>query len=725
MLLGGYIKKFFLYALFLCFFVNFTFVQAQQRQQAKPKLQANAMQPTASGGRPVQTGNVKVGNTSTRAWMLSDKDKDLFFAPQNGKWTKNAKGEIFADITYLDNSYAKINALLETDDGNWIKPSSYTQIYMMNTGSAQTACFKFSGLEEVDIKSIKINLERTHKHELAIVKASFTDNVAALNNPYFGWLVEEGWRRPYAGPESQVKDNKTIKGKVMTGYQGWFATPNDALDRGWVHWGNVPKGELSVDGLPYIKDYPMRALEKACDMKTASGKPLYLFSSANPEVVMVHFQLMKKYNIDGAYLQRFVSSGSYGFNKREEWVMANVRDAANRTGRVWAVEWDASGGGAQNRYNWEIAYDVSGGIEETVYEKISADWKWMIDSFGIKQDKSYAREGNKLVVFVWGMELRDLPIEDCDRVLNFLKHDPKYGNNYFIGGMSGGWKNKPHWREHLQRHDALLIWHSGRYAEDIKEFAELLPGVEYLAHVHPGFSWANLKHIQTNSYEAFTDREDGAFMQGRIDRSIEAGSKMSFVGMYDEYDEATMVLPLSDDNPEPPCRPGAVVFYARPGGEHNPPLNLKPEVYMKFGTSPHKSVGATDFYSTWATSIQIPADGEYTFSLVGAPGDSYKIHSSRERILSENFIDPDNPKTYKVSLKKGFMYPLKIEYNHKDGAGEMYLVWEGPRIKKQRIPDTAQFDSWGRFLTNEGKSPYLYLEISSKIKEALKKNLKN
>src|SRR5262245_15185533 len=34
----------------------------------------------------------------------------------------------------------------------------------------------------------------------------------------------------------ELADPSTLEGKMLVGYQGWFATPNDGSRVGWSHW---------------------------------------------------------------------------------------------------------------------------------------------------------------------------------------------------------------------------------------------------------------------------------------------------------------------------------------------------------------------------------------------------------------------------------------------------------------------------------------------------------
>ena len=144
---------------------------------------------------------------------------------------------------------------------------------------------------------------------------------------------------------------------------------------------------------------PAGSFEKAAQVKTRSGKPGELFSSSWPATVDLHFSWMRKHDIDGAFLQRFVHSDNFFSTAgKPEWVLSNVREAAHRNGRLWAVE-----------------YDVSGCPDAKVLDTLKTDWKWLCDGFGIRTDANYAHEGNKLVVFIWGQPAR--PVSAIERFL--------------------------------------------------------------------------------------------------------------------------------------------------------------------------------------------------------------------------------------------------------------------------------------------------------------------
>ena len=108
---------------------------------------------------------------------------------------------------------------------------------------------------------------------------------------------------------TQAVDASTLAGKVMCGYQGWFNCAGDGAGRGWVHWtkGNTAPGPGSakVDLWPDVAE--LGADERyVTGFTNADGKPFELFSSFKQATVVRHFEWMRDYGIDGAFVQRFI-----------------------------------------------------------------------------------------------------------------------------------------------------------------------------------------------------------------------------------------------------------------------------------------------------------------------------------------------------------------------------------------------------------------------------------
>jgi hypothetical protein len=69
-------------------------------------------------------------------------------------------------------------------------------------------------------------------------------------------------------------------------------------------------------------------------------------------------------------------------------------------------------------------------------------------------------------------------------------------------------------------------------------------GAKFLPHAWPGFSWRNLKQLPVDDFQS---RDGGNFMWDKIRPALEAtGATQLFIGMFDEYDEATQIMPMSD-----------------------------------------------------------------------------------------------------------------------------------------------------------------------------------
>lgn len=80
-------------------------------------------------------------------------------------------------------------------------------------------------------------------------------------------------------------DPRSLAGKVMVGYQGWFNCPGDGAKLGWKHWARdrgTPFGpdNVTVDLWPDVSELDPDE-RYATNFKHADGSIAEVFSSAN------------------------------------------------------------------------------------------------------------------------------------------------------------------------------------------------------------------------------------------------------------------------------------------------------------------------------------------------------------------------------------------------------------------------------------------------------------
>lgn len=661
---------------------------------------------TSSNGGAVKKTTMQALGRSVPAWIGIGKSGPLTFKCETPA-PLSPDGFVYLAVSYLDQGYGRLGIQLVTPGNKPIMPDRFLGLALTDSGKTVTARMRFaSALSGVNSNwSFRIALERSNDKALAIESVTLQDT--PFDDPHFKYVISEPWQGPYQGPAAKPKDNTTLRGKVMAGYQGWFRTPNDLEGRGWAHWGNVQNGTFQTDMWPDTSQYPSAVLEKAADVKLKSGKQAYLFSSTWPAVVDTHFRWMREHDIDGVFLQRFVSDRLHSNPGRPEWVLANVRASANREGRIWAVE-----------------YDVSGCPESKLLEMMKTDWKWLVDEFRLLEDPSYAREGVKPVVFIWGLPVpnRNIPSKTADAIVGFFKDDPKYGGNHLIGGIPSSWrKMDTAWQAHFKKYASILTWMPKSHADDFADFTKM--GITYYPHVKPGFSWANLKHLptgdDTTGYEA---RDGGRFYWNQLTDVARTGADRLFVGMFDEYDEATAIMPMSDDTPPTPARPGVgATFYNGANAGENGDFVLLPAAELELGVPPsNKEINVDHFFVKMGGRITFPSAGTYTFSVQGAAGDGVELFLDGQRVLhSASLKDHTVTAKNSVTVKKGDSMAFLLEYRHRTGKGTLRLLWEAPGMPRQPVAATALRDAWGRFITNEGMPPDWWLQLTRMGKEMI------
>jgi len=394
--------------------------------------------------------------------------------------------------------------------------------------------------------------------------ADFTrDEPAKVDIADFG-ILAKNWKHN--------EFSRTLTGKIMCGYQGWFNCPDDGAGRGWVHWGRSGRfepGYCTVDWWPDMSEYD--ADEKfATGFEHADGSTAYVFSSYNEKTVLRHFSWMSEYGIDGVFLQRFATETNPGSSARRhrDRVMLSCREAGNLYNRVWAM-----------------MYDISG-LGQGQTQKVIDDWKYLVDVYGVGRDpadSAYLHHNGKPVVAIWGIGFKDrsYTLDECLVMVNFFKNDPVYGGCTVMLGVPSYWRTLSRdCVSDAKVHDIILAadiispWAVGRfgskYESELDNYANnvWIPdaawcynrGIDYMPVVFPGFSWQNLKGEKFDHIP----RRGGQFLWRQYYKAIvQAGATMVYQAMFDEVDEGTAIFKCTSNPPvgETPFLPTGNALY--------------------------------------------------------------------------------------------------------------------------------------------------------------------
>jgi hypothetical protein len=366
-----------------------------------------------------------------------------------------------------------------------------------------------------------------------------------------------------ANLQAQSKHNKqtnypSYKGLVMAGYQGWFRAEGDGTGSKRFAYGN--ENMSNIDMWPDVSEYD---ITYNTPFKLKNGQTAKFFSSHDKSTVDLHFKWMQQYGVDGVFMQRFFSNVS-DKDQASVTILKNAFDAASKYNRAIALMYDLSGLKASGE-------DCSIIIE---------DWKRMVDELKITNQagkKTYLHHNGKPIVTIWGVGFPDRPYQirniGLERLIDFLKNDPVYGNCAVMLGVPTAWRNlnsdcitDPYLHELIKKGDLLLPWTVQRYSgllhndmerlrdntiEDIKWCKE--NKIDYVPCVYPGFSWHNL------SKQEFPDdvkpvgsipRQGGRFFWQQIVTTLNAGATMLYVAMFDEVNEGTAIFKGSDTPPQ-------------------------------------------------------------------------------------------------------------------------------------------------------------------------------
>lgn len=341
-------------------------------------------------------------------------------------------------------------------------------------------------------------------------------------------------------------DATTMYGKLLMGYQGWFACPNDgSAPNQWWHWfhNQTPTAtNVNTDFLPDTSELSSSELFNT-QMTYSNGSPVQLYSSAVEETVLRHFQWMQENQLDGVFLQRFLTDLSspqfYSFRNQ---VTANVRAGAEAYGRVFA-----------------IMYDVSGQATNTLISSITNDWLYLVNTMHVTNSTRYLCHKGKPVVALWGFGFNDgnhlASPQQAQTVINWFKSQ----GVTVMGGVPTYWRTLQNdsytnatWTPVYLSFDVISPWAVGRFGDNagadnytanvtIPDLAECKTNaVDYMPVVFPGFSWHNENGGPLNQIP----RNGGSFYWRQVYDDVNAGCNMIYGAMFDEVNEGTAMYKL-------------------------------------------------------------------------------------------------------------------------------------------------------------------------------------
>jgi hypothetical protein len=380
----------------------------------------------------------------------------------------------------------------------------------------------------------------------SLLIALISSNVTASERPAGAQLQES---------RNAAVDATSLRGKVLCGYQGWFRCPGDPSTLGWIHWSHDPRhlaaATLSFEMWPDMREYSAGERFIAPGFLHPDGSQAYLFSSDNRATVLRHFEWMRDHEIDGVWLQHFVvdlpgapSENRYPSRLR---VLRHVREAANRTGRIWA-----------------LSFDIAGMPQDRIYDVLTRNWRALVDA-GVTADPRYLHEGGRPVVQVWGFYRNQASIPMtaalATRLIDFFKNSQRY-SAFLLGGGDWDWRRNPdpEWRGVLRRLDGYSPWNVGNFstdeqgtkhastdywADDLRECRRA--GMQWIPVVYPGFSWKNLKR---HSPKLTTiERRRGDFFWEQFHELARLKVDAAIVAMFDEVDEGTAIFKVTSQPP--------------------------------------------------------------------------------------------------------------------------------------------------------------------------------
>lgn len=365
----------------------------------------------------------------------------------------------------------------------------------------------------------------------------------------------------------------TLNGKILTGYQGWFATPADGAGQSWKHYSISTQrlgqafepGACSIDMWPDMREYPANE-QYATAFTNPDGSKATVFSSYNMNTSLLHFRWMEEYGIDGVILQRFVTNirNSGSLRNFNDTVLVHTMKAAKQHNRAVA-----------------LMYDMTS-MRSADTTAVKNDWKRIVDSFKVTNngdDQPYLFHKGKPLICLWGVGFNDgrhdtiasptsaYSMHAIRQLVRFFKEDPQYGGCTVLLGVNYTWRSATNkvfiddlLFDIIRMSDVVNPWLVGRLSSvnSMSSFGSQIQGdlfwcqnnqVEYMPCAFPGFSWINMAYRDATKSTTIISRDKGNFLWRQFETAVSKGVSQIYATMFDEIDEGTALFKVTNTPP--------------------------------------------------------------------------------------------------------------------------------------------------------------------------------
>ncbi|KXN86979.1 hypothetical protein AN958_09408 [Leucoagaricus sp. SymC.cos] len=301
------------------------------------------------------------------------------------------------------------------------------------------------------------------------------------------------------------------------------------------------------DLFPDVSLYSPSELYPVPGLTTNTNQQTFLFSSRNPSTVQRHFHWMAEHGVDGAFFRRgagYLRESQDPKRILNNEVMDHVREAAEKEGRVFAIEYDV--------------YDDSAS-DVALADVLEQDWKNLVYEKGVLNSLNYLRENGKPVISLSNLGWRSAghtPTLVRSIVAMFQRTTP--GGAYIMGYLPTFWRtleddadpNSEFVDVWLNEFDAICPHISTNNGERMKADMEFIrkwleggqKTVDYIPSVNAGES----SHNRTRGSDKWNEfkRDGGRSLWKEIFNASRLGVRTMYGVSWDNYRSGCALLPV-------------------------------------------------------------------------------------------------------------------------------------------------------------------------------------